>query len=94
MNNQRLFSSLTAFIVACGLVPAAAEADGVLRQYYISAEEVDWDFAPLGRDEMMGMECQRQSKREPKGSAKCCHFGVSKIAAPTCASIRATALVT
>ena len=56
MNNQRLFSSLTAFIVACGLVPAAAEADGVLRQYYISAEEVDWDFAPLGRDEMMGME--------------------------------------
>jgi hypothetical protein len=38
--------------------------------------------------------CQRQSKSEPKGSAKCCHFGVSKIAASTCASIRATALVT
>jgi hypothetical protein len=26
-------------------------------------------------------ECQRQSKSEPKGSAKCCHFGVGEIAA-------------
>lgn len=25
--------------------------------------------------------CQRQSKSEPKGSAKCCHFGVREIAA-------------
>ncbi len=25
--------------------------------------------------------CQRQSKNEPKGIAKCCHFGVSEIAA-------------
>jgi HTH-type transcriptional regulator / antitoxin HigA len=25
--------------------------------------------------------CQRQSKSEPKGSTKCCHFGVSAIAA-------------
>jgi hypothetical protein len=25
--------------------------------------------------------CQRQSKSEPKGSAKCCHFGVGEIAA-------------
>ena len=25
--------------------------------------------------------CQRQSKSEPKGSAKCCHFGVCMIAA-------------
>jgi hypothetical protein len=23
--------------------------------------------------------CQRQSKSEPKGSAKCCHFGVGII---------------
>ena len=38
--------------------------------------------------------CQRQSKSEPKGSAKCCHFGVGMIAAQACASIRATALVT
>ena len=26
-------------------------------------------------------DCQRQSKSEPKGSAKCCHFGVCMIAA-------------
>jgi hypothetical protein len=26
-------------------------------------------------------DCQRQSKSEPKGSAKCCHFGVGEIAA-------------
>ena len=38
--------------------------------------------------------CQRQSKNEPKGSAKFCHFGVSEIAALASASIRATALVT
>jgi CBS-domain-containing membrane protein len=28
-----------------------------------------------------GATCQRQSKSEPKGSAKCCHFGVGMIAA-------------
>jgi hypothetical protein len=28
-----------------------------------------------------GNNCQRQSKSEPKGSTKCCHFGVSAIAA-------------
>ena len=27
---------------------------GKVRTYYIAAEEVDWDYAPLGRDEMMG----------------------------------------
>ncbi len=26
-----------------------------------------------------GVNCQRQSKSEPKGSAKCCHFGVGII---------------
>jgi len=25
--------------------------------------------------------CQRQSKSEPKGSSKCCHFGFGMIAA-------------
>jgi putative transposase len=28
----------------------------------------------------LALECQRQSKSEPKGSAKCCHFGVGEIA--------------
>jgi hypothetical protein len=33
------------------------------------------------RAQKTGTLCQRQSKSEPKGSAKCCHFGVSEIAA-------------
>jgi manganese oxidase len=28
---------------------------GKLRTYYIAAEEIDWNYAPSGRDEMMGM---------------------------------------
>jgi hypothetical protein len=37
--------------------------------------------------------CQRQSKSEPKGSAKCCHFGSGVMSGYACASIRAAALV-
>ena len=37
--------------------------------------------------------CQRQSKIGPKGSAKCCHFGVGIISLQMSASIRAAALV-
>jgi len=40
-----------------------------------------------------GNTCQRQSKIEPKGSAKCCHFGFGIISEQPRASIRATALV-
>ena len=42
---------------------------------------------------MLCDECQRQSKSEPKGSAKCCHFGFGIISVKTSASIRAAALV-
>jgi FtsP/CotA-like multicopper oxidase with cupredoxin domain len=31
-----------------------ALAGGKVRTHHIAAEEVDWDYAPLGRDEMMG----------------------------------------
>ena len=37
--------------------------------------------------------CQRQSKSEPKGNVKCCHFGFGIISEQPRASIRATALV-
>jgi hypothetical protein len=37
--------------------------------------------------------CQRQSKSEPKGSAKCYHFWVGMIGGWPCASIRAAALL-
>ena len=46
-----------------------------------------------GLREGLETQCQRQSKSEPKGSAKCGHFGVGQIAAWVCASIRAAALV-
>ena len=29
---------------------------GKLRTYYIAAEEMDWNYAPSGRDDMMGMD--------------------------------------
>lgn len=40
----------TAFLVR----PARAQA-GTTRTYYIAADEVQWDYTPLGRDEAMGM---------------------------------------
>lgn len=40
--------------------PRARAADhvsaGQIRCYYVSADEVNWDYAPSGRDEAMGME--------------------------------------
>ena len=35
---------------------------GKLRSHYIAAEEVDWDYAPLGRDEMMGHPFMAEAK--------------------------------
>jgi hephaestin len=39
-----------------------ALADGKVRTHYIAAEEVDWDYAPLGRDEMMGHAFMAEAK--------------------------------
>ena len=52
------------------------------------ADMIDWQ---VFEQEWAG--CQRQSKSEPKGSVKCCHFGVGIIGFQTSASIRAAALV-
>jgi hephaestin len=35
---------------------AAPEPAGTTRTYYVAADEVQWDYAPSGRDEAMGME--------------------------------------
>lgn len=35
---------------------------GRVRTYYLAAEEVDWDYAPLGRDEMMGHDFMDEAK--------------------------------
>jgi FtsP/CotA-like multicopper oxidase with cupredoxin domain len=42
-------------------LPTLAEA-GQLRTYYIAAEEVEWDYAPAGRDLMMGQEFSDDQK--------------------------------
>lgn len=49
--SRRLAAAGMAF-VALGAVSAAAET----RTYYIAAEEVRWDYAPEGREMMMGQE--------------------------------------
>jgi hypothetical protein len=33
---------------------AQADATGKTRRYYVAADEVNWDYAPSGRDEAMG----------------------------------------
>ena len=62
-----------------------------LGKYYPTKQTI---FIPGNHDYYGGhLSCQRQSKSEPKGSAKCCHFGVGIISVQTSASIRASALV-
>ena len=34
---------------------AQSESAGKTRTYYVAADEVNWDYAPYGRDEAMGM---------------------------------------
>jgi FtsP/CotA-like multicopper oxidase with cupredoxin domain len=34
----------------------SAKPEGATRTYYVAADEVQWDYAPSGRDEAMGME--------------------------------------
>ena len=41
---------------------AAGEAAGKTRTYYVAADEVQWDYAPSGRDEAMGMEFDEIAK--------------------------------
>lgn len=50
---------LTGMMLGAEPVPthaAAAKAAGKTRTYYVAADEVQWDYAPSGRDEAMGME--------------------------------------
>jgi FtsP/CotA-like multicopper oxidase with cupredoxin domain len=52
MPRTKPFGSLISFVLAAVLLPIGASA--AERVYYIAAEEVDWDYAPLGMDQMMG----------------------------------------
>jgi manganese oxidase len=41
---------------------ATAQTAGKTRTYYVAADEVQWDYAPSGRDEAMGMEFDEVGK--------------------------------
>jgi FtsP/CotA-like multicopper oxidase with cupredoxin domain len=68
------FGVLTKFILlfaACGLcvLPLVggekneeAAAKGKIRTYYVAADELDWDYAPSGIDQMMGMPFEGVAK--------------------------------
>ena len=53
-------------ILACARAGAAqgagAKSTGKTRTYYIAADEVEWNYAPAGRDEAMGMPFDDISK--------------------------------
>ncbi len=48
-----------ALVIFCN---SSASALAETRHYYIAAEEVDWDFAPAHRNEMMDMEFNDENK--------------------------------
>ncbi len=43
------------WMLGARVLAAQAEHAGKTRVYYIAADEVEWDYAPSGRDEAMGM---------------------------------------
>jgi manganese oxidase len=50
------FVWLLVVLLVAGLQSNAGSASmGTARTYYIAADEVDWNYLPTGRDEMMGM---------------------------------------
>ena len=56
-----LVVSIAACVAALWVRPASAvgqarEHGGKTRVYYVAADEVNWDYAPSGRDEAMGMD--------------------------------------
>lgn len=51
-----LLCFLACFAAAGAQTRPAASAVGKTRTYYVAADEVEWDYAPSGRDEAMGME--------------------------------------
>jgi manganese oxidase len=42
-------------LLTVGSAAGAQDKTGVLRTYYIAADELDWDYMPSGKDMMMGM---------------------------------------
>ncbi len=69
---QRLFTlGVRAFVlvmavisvgIVAGAQMSAAAPEGKTRTYYVAAVEMNWDYAPMGRNEAMGMEFDETEK--------------------------------
>ena len=64
----RLFLVLALTVCGFCMAPLAAQQAtgaakvGKVRQYYVAADELDWDYAPSGIDQMMGMPFEGVAK--------------------------------
>src|SRR6266581_3801800 len=54
--------AVTCVFAALYVFPAAARAEGKTRTYYIAVDEVEWDYTPMGTDQMMGMPFDKMAK--------------------------------
>lgn len=70
IHRTSLFRLFVLALTVCGfyVLPLAARPKsdaakkGKIRQYYIAADELDWDYAPSGVDQMMGMPFESVAK--------------------------------
>ena len=51
---QLALASTLVLVSTLALTPFA-KAEGQIRTYCIAVDEIDWDYTPMGRDQMMGM---------------------------------------
>ena len=51
-----LWSCCTVAVLSPNAQAAPSQAPGQTRAYYVAVDEVQWDYAPSGRDEAMGMD--------------------------------------
>ena len=52
---KKIIVGVVAVFACFACAVKAHPAPGKVRTYYIAADEVNWDYAPSGRDEAMGM---------------------------------------
>ena len=52
---RRIVWTIASFLLVGFGAGAQAQQTGLVRTYYIAADELDWDYMPSGRDAMMGM---------------------------------------
>src|SRR5690349_527096 len=63
MKNQYLLAVFCTLVLFGTLaITPAARAEGKTRTYYVAVDEVDWDYTPMGVDQMMGMPFDKNAK--------------------------------